>query len=136
MKTTNPALQSADEVRTAAHLLSNSADAYNKRPKAQAANLSRGEVFARLQEEQRLRGIANQLYFEASQRTLSDAVDDQADLETTLGTASDRFATIEKFEHVMALMTDLLVLGGAIISGKASPLIAALKEVRKDVAAV
>lgn len=134
MTTTTPALQTADDVRSAAHLLSDSADAYNTRLKAEAGSLSSGEVFARLQEEQRLRGIANQLYFEASQRTLTDAIDDQAELETTLATAAGRFATIEKFEHVMDLMTDLLVLGGALISGKPSPLLAALKEVRQDVA--
>ncbi len=129
------ALQSADDVRTVAQLLSKSADAYNRRLKKEAARLSSGDVFARLQEEQRLRGVANQLYFEATQRTLAAALDDQSALEATLVAAEADFASIARFEHVLELMADLLVLGGAIVSGKSSPILAALDEVRRDLAA-
>lgn len=129
------ALQTPDEVRSAAQWLSKAADAYNKRLRSEAAALSSGDVFARLQEEQRLRGIANQLFFQASQRTLSVAIDDQAALEATLASADARFASLARFEHVVELVADLLVLGGAIVSGKSSPILAALDEVRKDLAA-
>ncbi len=128
------ALQTPDDVRHAAQMLSKAADAYNTRLKVEAATLASGEVFARLQEEQRLRGIANQLYFEASQRTLAEAVDDQSALESTLADADACFASFERFERVLELMADLLVLGGAIVSGKSSPILAALGEVRKDIA--
>lgn len=132
---TTPALQTPDEVRAVAQLLSKAADAYNTRLKAEAATLSSGDVFARLQEEQRLRGIANQLYFEASRRTLAAAVDDQAALEATLADAASKFAEMERSAQVFELVADLLVLGGAIVSGKPTPILAALNEVRQDVAA-
>ena len=128
------ALQTPDEVRAVALALSHAADAYNKRLKAEAARLSSGEVFARLQEEQRLRGIANQLWFEASQRTLVAAVDDQASLESTLAEVEAGFGSMARFDAVLELIADLLVLGGAIVSGKVSPILAALDEVRRDVA--
>lgn len=128
-----PALQTPAEIRTAAQLLTTSADAYNTRLKAQAPHLTSGEVFARLGEEQRLRSIANQLYFEASKRTLSAAVDDQSALEATLASAGTAFAHIAHFEGVLELAADLLVLGGAIVSGKVPTIVAALAEVRKDI---
>ncbi len=131
-----PALRTADDVRAAAHQLTAAADAYDRRLKAEAGALSSGEIFGRLQEEQRLRGIANQLFFEASRRTLDFELDDQQALVDTLAQATQRLASFDKFEHVTSLVTDLLVLGGAIVSGKASPLLAALKEVRHDVAAL
>lgn len=135
MTTTTPALQTADDVRAAAQHLLAAADVYNRRLKVEAGQMSSGDVFARLQEEQRLRGIANQLFFEASQRTLAFALDDQAALIATLTTATGRLSSFAKFERVTALVSDLLVLGGAIVSGKLSPLVAALKEVRLDIAA-
>lgn len=129
-----PALQTPEQVRAVAQLLSDAADAYNQRLKAEAARLSSGEVFARLQEEQRLRGVANQLFFEAAARTLESAVDAQSALEATLREASARLARFEHFAHVLQLVADLLVLGGAIVARKAPTVIAALKEVRKDLA--
>lgn len=131
-----PALQTADDVRAAARELIAAADAYDRRLKAQANQLSSGEVFARLQEEQRLRGVANQLFFEASRRTLALELDDQRALLGTLTLATERLASFDEFEQVTSLVTDLLVLGGAIVAGKASPLLAALNEVRQDVVAI
>jgi len=128
------ALQTEDDVRAIALMLSDAADAYNARLKIEAATLSSGEVFARLQEEQRLRGISNQLYFEAAQRTLDATLDDQAALAETLKHAQAQMAAFRKFALVLDLVADLLVLGGAILAGKPAPLLAALKEVRTDVA--
>lgn len=130
-----PALQTADDLRRVAQLLSDTADAYNARLKTEAPHLDSGQVFARLNEEQRLRSIANQLHFEAAERTLSGGVDEQSQLESTLRQAQDKLNRFKQFATALDLFADLLVLGGAILAGKPKTILAALKEVRRDVKA-
>lgn len=120
-------------VQATAKLLSDVADAYNQRLKLEAPKLDGAEVYARLQEEQRLRSISNQLYFEASQRVLDDAVDDQNQLEADLGKAKTRLKKIEDWSQALDLVADLLVLAGALLARKPGPIVAALKEVRDDI---
>lgn len=120
-------------VQATAKLLSDVADAYNQRLKLEAPKLDGAEVYARLQEEQRLRSISNQLYFEAAQRVLDDAVDDQKQLEADLGKAKARLKKIEDWSQALDLVADLLVLAGALLARKPGPIVAALKEVREDI---
>ncbi|GKS90138.1 hypothetical protein [Acidovorax sp. SUPP2539] len=120
-------------VQATAKLLSDVADAYNKRLKLEAPKLDGAEVYARLQEEQRLRSISNQLYFEAAQRVLDDAVDDQKQLEGDLAKAKERLKKIEDWAQALDLIADLLVLAGALLARKPGPIVAALKEVRDDI---
>lgn len=131
----NDALDTPDKLRKVGMMLSDAADAYNQRLRAEAATLSDGERFARLQEEQMLRMKANQLFFEASKLTIADALNDQAELDEVLTKAQEKIAKFQKFQDSLDLVADLLSLGGAIISGRPSVIFAALKEVRNDVMA-
>lgn len=119
-------------VQAVAKLFSELADAYNVRLKEEAPNLNASDVYARLQEEQRLRSISNQLYFEAADRVLQDAVDDQQKLESDLDRAKAHLKTIEDWAAALDLIADMLVLAGALLARKPGPIVAALKEVRED----
>jgi hypothetical protein len=133
--TTKDGLDSTEKLRKLGMMLSDAADAFNQRLRAEAATLTNGERFARLQEEQMLRMKANQLFFEASRLTIQDALNDQAELEAVLTKAQTKIAQFQQFQDTLDLVADLLSLGGAIISGRPSVIFAALKEVRKDVMA-
>jgi len=122
-------------VQATAKLLSDVAEAYNERLKKEAPNLDGADVYARLQEEQRLRSISNQLYFEAAQRVLEESLDDQKALEVDLKKASERLKKIEDWAQALDLVADLLVLAGALLARKPGPIVAALKEVRDDIKA-
>lgn len=119
-------------VQAVAKLFSEIADAYNIRLTKEAQNLNNSEIYARLQEEQRLRSISNQLYFEAADRVLQDAVDDQQRLEANLKKAESRLKKIDEWAAALDLMADLLVLAGALLARKPGPILAALNEVRDD----
>lgn len=119
-------------VQVVAQLLSEIADAYNERLKAEAPRLSQAEAYARLQEEQRLRSISNQLYFEAAQSVLDSGLDDQKKLESDLTKAKASLAKIQEWSKALDLVADVLVLAGALAARKPGPIVAALKEVRKD----
>jgi hypothetical protein len=125
-------MSSEDSVRTVAQLLSDVADAFADRLKAEAPNLSQGEIVARLQEDQRLRSLANQLYFEASDMALADAVDDEQALSRTLAQAKSKLAQIKRWQDALELLADVLVLAGALAAGKPGPILSSLKEVRSD----
>src|SRR4051812_12873828 len=112
------AMATAEQVQRVAALLSEIADAFNERLKAESGKLAQGEVYARLQEEQRLRSISNQLYFEAANMVLADAVADQQDLEERLGEARARLAQIQAWAAALDLVADVLVLPGALIARK------------------
>lgn len=129
---TLPIFNDVPSVQAVAKLFSELADAYNVRLKEEAPNLNGSEVYARLQEEQRLRSISNQLYFEAAERVLQDAVDDQQKLEGDLKKAKARLKKIEEWAAALDLVADLLVLAGALLARKPGPIVAALKEVRDD----
>ena len=135
MPTPDPALQNPEYLRRVAALLSDCADAYNARLKAEAAALDSGAVYARLQEEQRLRGIANQLHFEAASRTLAEGAGQQQVLEEAIRQAGAKLAAFRSFARVVDLIGDLLALAGALVAGKPAPILAALREVRRDVRA-
>jgi hypothetical protein len=130
---TTPALQKAEDLQTVAALLSEIADNYNARLRAEAANLTTAQVFVRLQEEQRLRSLANQMHFEANDLILDDVVDDQSRLESSLSKAKKKVKQFEDFARALDLVADILVLAGAILAGKPGPIIASLKEVREDI---
>lgn len=127
-----PVFTDAQSVQAVATLFSELADTYNIRLKDEAPNLRGSEVYARLQEEQRLRSISNQLYFEAADRVLQGVVDDQDRLEGDLKKAKARLKKIEERAAALDLFADLLVLAGALLARKPAPIVAALKEVRDD----
>jgi hypothetical protein len=134
-KQINPIFNDVASVQAVAKLFSDLADSYNERLKAEAPNMDGSEVYARLQEEQRLRSISNQLYFEAAERILAEAVDDQRQLEEDLDKAKTRLKKIQDWAAALDLVADLLVLAGALLARKPGPIVAALKEVREDIKA-
>lgn len=131
--TSSPILQDVEAVKRVALLFSDLAGAYNERLKAEAPNLLQSEVYARLQEEQRLRSLSNQLYFEAAKRILADALDDQQKLEQNITKAEHTLKTIQSWQKVLDLVADVIVLAGSLVAGKPGPIIAALTEVREDI---
>lgn len=134
--TQTPAMATAEQVQRVAALLSGIADAFNERLKTEAGKLTQGEVYARLQEEQRLRSFSNQLYFEAADLVLADAVADQQELEDRLGEAKAKLAKIQAWAAALDLVADVLVLAGALMARKPQPILAAFKEVKKDLKAM
>ncbi|RJP62869.1 MAG: hypothetical protein C4535_20365 [Comamonadaceae bacterium] len=126
-------LHDAASVRAVAVLFSELADAYNARLKVEAPQLNSVEVYARLQEEQRMRSISNQLYFEAADRILNVAGESQAALEEVLKKSKRRLKKMEDWAAALDLIADLLVLAGAVLARKPGPILAALKEVRDDI---
>lgn len=123
----------ADQLRALGERLSDAADAFSARLKQESPELDSGQIYARLQEEQRLRGMANQLYFEASQLTIQQAVAGQKNLDDQLQLANAKIKSFHKFQNALDLVADLIALGGAVLAGKPSPIVAAIGEVAKDV---
>lgn len=128
-----PGIMSTEEsVRAVAQLLSDVADAFADRLKTEAPSLTQGEVMARLQEDQRLRSLANQLYFEASEMALAQVVDDERALSETLVEAKSKLAQIQQWQDALQLLADVLALAGALAAGKPGPIVSSLKEVRSE----
>jgi hypothetical protein len=119
-------------VRAVATLLSELADAFADRLKQEAPNLTQGEIVARLQEDQRLRSLSNQLYYEAADMALAEAVDDENALTDTLQKAKGQLAQIKQWQSALELLADVLVLAGALAAGKPGPILSSLNEVRGD----
>jgi hypothetical protein len=124
----------SDEMRDVATQLSAVADAFNVRLKAEAKNLTQGEIMARLQEDQRLRSLSNQLYFEAADLDLSSVANDVAGLGDAVERAKDVLANIQQWQDALELMADILVLAGALAAEKPGPIVSAFKEVQADLA--
>jgi hypothetical protein len=126
--------QTPDQLRALAQRLADAADSYADRLRSEAANMTSDQIYPRLQEDQRLRGMANQLFFEASNHTISEALPGQTELDGTLTKAADKIKKFQRFENALEIVADLIALAGAVLAGKPGPVIAAIDEVAKDVA--
>lgn len=135
MNTENPALAKADQLRAVATLLTQAADNYIAWLKESAPDLDSGEVYARLQEDFQLRSLSNQMYFEASNLTLSVAIAEQQELEKAIGDANAKLEAFQDYATTLDLVSDLIALAAAILTGKPNLIFAALKEVWSDVEA-
>ena len=122
-------------VRAVAQQLSLAADHYNARLKTQAAagHLDSGSIYLRLQEEQRLRGMANQLWFESADLRLASAGGDLAALHDAVGIAAERIAAMQRDAAVLDVVADLLALAAALLSRKPQTVVVALEALRHDV---
>lgn len=121
----------ADSLRSIANSLSDVAGAYNELLKKDPPS-NGGDVYARLQEETRLRSIANQLYFQASNLTLQDGDYSVQALQQSIDDAGAKLKELDDLKKGIEVMADVLVLGGAIMAKKAGPIISSLQELKSD----
>jgi hypothetical protein len=123
----------AQQLRDLGGNFADAADKYNVQLKAQASTMTMNEIFPLIQQELSLRQAANRLFFEAGQLEIEGAEEDIAKLNTAVADANLVLARLEELRAVLDLVADLLVLGTAVLAGKPGPIIAALKEIKKDV---
>jgi hypothetical protein len=88
------------------------------------------------QDEVSLRQRANGLYIDAANCVVKRLAVSQEDLISVIATAKERIATIGEIQSFIDLTADLLMLAAACYAGNPAPILAALKEVRKDVVAL
>lgn len=129
-------IDKAEQYRTLGQKYSDAADAYNAQLKANAATLTMQEIFPLIQHEMALRQTANRMFFEASRLEIEAGKTDVAELNAAVAEANEALKRIDRLRDVLDLVADLLVLGSAVIAGKPGPVLAALREVKNDIATV
>lgn len=127
------ALQTEEELRALATGLSASADAFNEAlKKAVAAHqVAPAEVFRHLGTEQSLRAIANELYFEATRRTIEGLDTASAELDEGLADAQAVIRRITTFKSALELFSGLVVFAAAVSAGKIPAVKTSFTELRK-----
>lgn len=130
------ALSKKAEVEALADALVRSADAIHDRiiKGIESRQLKQAQAYSLFQDETSLRVKANALYLEAVKLTVRDLDFAQADLIKVMDKATSQIKTIETITGFVDLVADLLVLAAAAYAAKPGPIIAALDEVRSDVA--
>jgi hypothetical protein len=123
----------AQQLRDLGGKFADAADKYNVQLKAQASSMTMSEIFPLIQQELSLRQAANRLFFEAGQLEIESAEEDIAELTEAVAAASQVLERLNELRAVLDLVADLLVLGSAVLAGKRGPIVAALKEVKKDI---
>lgn len=88
------------------------------------------------QDEAILRQRANSLYLDAAKCVVDGLAEPQEEMLGLIETANKKIKTISKIASFIDLIADLLVLAAAAYAAKPAPLLAALKEVKEDVAAL
>lgn len=88
------------------------------------------------QDETILRQRANSLYLDAAICVVEGLAETQEEMLGLIETANEKIKTISKIASLIDLIADLLVLAAAAYAAKPAPILAALKEVKADVAAL
>lgn len=129
------ALKHPEDVEALADLLTQCANEIHDRLMAatRARELDQEGAHAAFAQENALRQHANSLYLRAAKLIVADLATSQQDLLTVVGAAKTKMASIKKIAAVLDLVADLLALAVSAAAAKPGPILAALKEVRKDV---
>lgn len=129
------ALETAEHLQQLGDALTASANAIHARLMHAINNqeISAEEARNRLQDEGALRQHANALYSRAGQCVVSDLQLAQETLLTTVRKANEKLEKLKKVASVIDFMADLLALATAAYAGKAPVILAAFKEVKRDV---
>jgi hypothetical protein len=146
---TNPdhALSTAAQVEALADQLSACADQLHARLEVEAAAIAglpdsaartgRHAALASLSEaEQQLRQRANSLYLDAATAIVAGLGQSQRDVIALTGEAAEKIHRITLLGDAAGLVAGLLALAGGVASGHPAAVVAALKTVRGQIAAV
>lgn len=97
--------------------------------------VGRNEAQAIFQEEARLRQLANGLYLDAVNCVVVGLADPQKIILGVVDAAKDRIREIREVAKLINLIAGLISLALAASGGKPAPVLAALKELKKDIGA-
>ncbi len=86
---------------------------------------------ALLDDEQLLRQRANGLYADAAKYTVSALGQSQQTIVKLTADAAEKIAKIAKIANAASLVGGLLLLAGAVATGQAAPIVAAIEKVSK-----
>jgi len=127
-------LNSVDKIIEAADALTGIADAAQRwvkqqfeRKKIQQAQAH--ELFASINQ---IRHIADTLYTTAAAAVVKDLGETQKAVLAIINSAKDAISNIDQTKKMIDLVADLIALAAAINTGNAGPILASLKEVKKD----
>ncbi len=127
-------LNSVDKIIEAADALTGIADAAQRwvkqqfeRKKIQQAQAH--ELFASINQ---IRHIADTLYTTAAAAVVKDLGETQKAVLDIINSAKDAISNIDQTKKMIDLVADLIALAAAINTGNAGPILASLKEVKKD----
>jgi hypothetical protein len=128
------ALKTQKDVEELADSLTESADAIHKQLlkeiKKGSVDLAQAQLI--FHDEAVMRQKANGLYIDAANCVIKNLSEAQDDLVGLIAAANKRLKKFENIEKFIDLIADLLVLAAAAYAAKPGPMLAALKEVRKD----
>jgi hypothetical protein len=132
------ALANKEQVEALADNITECADSIRVRLKKAIKNKEIDQSTAQsiFQDEAILRQRANSLYIDAANRVVEDLGESQKNVMVLIDTAKETIRTIEDTARFIDLIADLLVLAAAVYAAKPAPILAALKEVKKDVDAL
>ena len=90
------------------------------------------EHLLRVECEQKLDALANLLRGQAIALVVTDAGLKAGALEAALASAGKTLEKLDKVRDVISLVTNVIALGGAVVSGNARAILKALKAFRQD----
>jgi hypothetical protein len=129
------ALADKEQVEALADNITKCADSVHARLMKAIRNKEIDQIAAQsfFQDESSLRQQANSLYIDAARCIVENLAEPQEDLMALIDTAKKTIKTIENIAHVIDLIADLLALAAAAYAAKPAPILAALKDVKKDI---
>ena len=132
------ALANATQIVDFADALTRSADSIHDRLLTAIRNNEVDHPTAQMifQDESILRQRANGLYIDAASCVVAGLDEAQKSVIDLVDTANARMRKIKEMAQLIDLVADLLLLATATYAAKRRPIIAALKEVRRDVEAL
>ena len=132
------ALANATQIVDFADALTRSADSIHDRLLTAIRNDEVDHPTAQMifQDESILRQRANGLYIDAASCVVAGLDEAQKSVIDLVDTANARMRKIKEMAQLIDLVADLLLLATATYAAKPRPIIAALKEVRRDVEAL
>ena len=132
------ALANATQIVDFADALTRSADSIHDRLLTAIRNNEVDHPTAQMifQDESILRQRANGLYIDAASCVVAGLDEAQKSVVDLVDTANARMRKIKEMAQFIDLVADLLLLATATYAAKPRPIIAALKEVRRDVEAL
>jgi hypothetical protein len=132
------ALANATQIVDFADALTRSADSIHDRLLTAIRNNEVDHPTAQMifQDESILRQRANGLYIDAASCVVAGLDEAQKSVIDLVDTANARMRKIKEMAQLIDLVADLLLLATATYAAKPRPIIAALKEVRRDVEAL
>jgi hypothetical protein len=129
------ALETAEQIEELADALTASANAIHARlMKAIKSNeISREEARATSHDEATLRQRANALYIDAALRIVSGLKLTQTELLATIRSGNENLKKLKKVATFLDFVADILTLSTAIYAAKPAVILAAYKEIKKDI---